>query len=526
MNTTPDMSKENKRSNLLRATSSIGGWTMASRLLGFVRDLFIARLLGASLLADAFFVALKLPNFFRRLFGEGTLSVAIIPVLAEERQQGEAAAHRYLDAMAGLVLTALTLLTLLGILFMPALLLLFAPGFADEPNRWAATVSLARWMFPYLLMISLTAMAWAVLNGYKKFALAAATPILYNVAIVFGAVVLSPMIDNPAFALALGVLLGGLLQLLVQFPALRRLGWRPRPLLNLRAAWRNDGVRRTLPIFGGAVLGIAAVQINLLVGGMLATMLPEGAVSFLYYADRIMELPLALFGIAMGTAILPTLSDHLAKGDREAAQHDLSEGLSWLTWITLPALAGILWLAEPIIVTLFQHGAFTHRDAVESANALRGYGVGLIAFCWARVLAAACYAGKDARNPARFAAIGVAANIVLSLILMQWLAHVGLALATSLAAFVNAGLLFLHLRKSYGRILSRTALRRIRRAVAATLAMLLALAGFEQRLAFPNGILLQFLWLGADILLAFAIFVAVSRLLGEKINLRGLKGAA
>jgi putative peptidoglycan lipid II flippase len=332
--------KSIKRGNtMLRAAAKVGSWTMLSRILGFVRDILLARILGAGALADAFFIAFKLPNFFRRMFAEGTLTVALVPVLAEERKKGEEDAHAYLNALAGLLLAALLIFTVLGILFMPWLLLLFAPGFHDEPDRWYQALHLARWMFPYLALISLSAMSWAVLNAYRKFSVAAASPALLNIALIFAAIVLAPSFKNPAEALAIGVVLGGLLQLAIQFPALKRIGWIPKP------SWRPrmPAISQTMALFGPAVLGVAAVQINILVGTILATLLPTGAVSYLYYADRIVQLPLALFGIAMGTALLPALSDYIANNQHKEAQKELCQGLTWLTWITLPAMLGILY---------------------------------------------------------------------------------------------------------------------------------------------------------------------------------------
>lgn len=499
-------------SALLRATSKIGGWTMVSRILGFVRDILLARVLGAGMLADAFFVAFKLPNFFRRMFAEGTLTVALVPVLAEARLAGEAEAHRFLDALATLLLVVLTLFTLLGMLLMPWLLYLFAPGFADEPERWAMALQLARWMFPYLAMISLAAMAWAVLNTYKRFAVPAASPALLNVAIIFAAVALAPSFDNPALALAIGVLLGGFLQLVIQFPALRRIGWIPR----LNFDFKQPTIIETLTLFGPAVLAIAAVQINILVGTILATLLDTGAVSYLYYADRIVQLPLALFGIAMSTALLPTLSGHLSRGDQAAATDDLRAGLAWLSWITLPAVAGALYLAEPIVATLFERGAFTHADSIATAHTLQAYAVGLIAFCWARLLASACYAGKDAKAPMRYAAISVAVNILLAVILMQFWAYVGLALATSLAAFVNVGLLYTRLRSSYGSLLTSATIRRLLSAVAASAAMLLALTTFSIFWPFPATGPMQFVWLAAAMVGAIAVFLVSALILGER----------
>jgi len=497
---------------VIGAASTVGGWTMLSRILGFIRDVILARVLGAGVLADAFFVAFKLPNFFRRMFAEGTLTVALVPVLADERQKGDEAKNAYLDALATLLLVTLLIFTVLGIIFMPWLLLGFAPGFHDEPDRWHYALKLSRWMFPYLLFISLAAMAWAVLNAHKKFSLAAASPALLNMAIIFAAIVLAPSFHNPADALAIGVVLGGILQLGIQFPALKRIGWIPK----LSFKFNHPAVLQTLRLFGPALLGVAAVQINILVGTILATLLPAGAVSYLYYADRIVQLPLALFGIAMGTALLPTLSDHLANKRDEDARNDLRSGLAWLTWITLPAMAGIFMLAEPIIATLFEHGRFSHEATVATATALKAYGLGLIAFCWVRVLSTACYAGKDARSPMNFAIIGVVTNIILSIILMQPLAHVGLALATSLAAFVNVGLLAYHVRKKQGSIFDRHSGLRMLRAAIACLPMVAFLFALPEFWGFPATKLLQGVWLATAVGGGAIIFFAAAFLSGER----------
>jgi len=486
-------------------------------MLGFMRDILIARLLGASPLADAFFVALKLPNFFRRMFAEGTLTVALVPILAEERQKSEEDAHAYLNALAGMLLAALLLVTVLGILGMPWLLLVFAPGFHDDPERWHETLHLARWMFPYLAFISLAAMSWAVLNAYRKFSVAAASPALLNVAIIFAALVLAPSFANPAEALAVGVVLGGVLQLAIQFPALKRIGWIPKP------TWRPrmPAIAKTMLLFGPAVLSIAAVQINILVGTILATLLPVGAVSYLYYADRIVQLPLALFGIAMGTVLLPTLSEHMANQRLTEARHDLRQGLVWLVWLTLPSMLGLLFLAEPIIRTLFEQGKFDAQDALATSYALQAYALGLIAFCWARVLSIACYAEKDGKAPMRYAAISVAANIVFALLLMKPMGYVGLALATALASFVNVGLLWWRIRRQQGGLLDAACIKRMLRAVLACLPMAAWLYGVGHEWAFPDvskgG---QIVWLALVISSSTAIYFGSSWLLGDGVLLK------
>jgi len=466
------------------------------------------------MLADAFFVALKLPNFFRRMFAEGTLTVALVPVLADERKQSEAEAHDFLNALAGLLLATLLVFTILGMLGMPLLLYIFAPGFHDEPQRWDQTLLLARWMFPYMAMISLTAMSWAILNSYRRFAVAAASPALLNIALIFAAIVLAPAFANPALALAIGVLLGGALQLGIQFPALKRIGWTPRPI------WRiaHPAVKRTLKLFGPAVVGVAAVQINILVGTILATLLPVGAVSYLYYSDRIVQLPLALFGIAMGTALLPALSEHFANNKVESAMNELRQGLGWLIWITLPAMLGLLMLAEPIITTLFEHGRFTHANSIATSQALQAYALGLVAFCWARVLSTACFAEKDSKTPMRFAIISVAANILFAIALMTPLGFVGLALATSLAAFLNVGLLIRHVHKKHGNILDTDGMQRMLRAVLACLPMLLFLFALKTLWLFPpDGKWMQCLWLVVAVIGGFGVFMLAAQLCGERL---------
>jgi len=508
-------SKQNKSNSpssaVLRAVAKVGSWSMVSRILGFVRDIFIARLLGASPLADAFFVALKLPNFFRRMFAEGTLTVALVPILAEERKKSEEDAHAYLNALAGMLLAALLLFTVLGVLGMPWLLLLFAPGFHDEPERWHQALHLARWMFPYLALISLAAMSWAVLNAYRKFSVAAASPALLNVALIFAAIVLAPSFANPAEALAVGVVVGGVLQLAIQFPALKRIGWIPKP------TWRPrmPAIGKTMMLFGPAVLSIAAVQINILVGTILATLLPVGAVSYLYYADRIVQLPLALFGIAMGTVLLPTLSDHMTNKRHEDARQELRQGLTWLVWLTLPSMIGLLYLAEPIVRTLFENGKFDVQDAVATSHALQAYAVGLVAFCWARVLSIACYAEKDAKAPMRYAAISVAANIVLALLLIQPMGYVGLALATALASFVNVALLWRRIRRQQGGLLDAVCIKGMLRTALACVPMLGVLQGIESVWAFPYAEKLwQCAWLATVICSSIVVYFSTSWLLG------------
>ncbi len=487
---------------------------MLSRLLGFARDILLAAILGAGALADAFFVAFKLPNFFRRMLAEGTLSVALVPVLAGQRRRGEAEAHAFLDALATLLLLLLLLLSVAGVVLMPWLLLLFAPGFHDEPDRWHQALLLARWMFPYLALISLAAMGWAVLNGYRRFAVAAASPALLNLAIITVALVVAPSMHNPALGLAFGVLAGGVLQLAIQIPALRQVGWRPRLSFN----WRQPAIVETMRLFFPALMGVAAVQLNILIGTILATLLGSGAVSYLYYADRVVQLPLALFGIAMGSALLPALSSALAEQRSEEARQQLQRGLGWLTWIALPATIGLLMLAHPVISTLFAHGKFDDYDAVSTAHALQAYALGLIPFCWAKVLSAACFASRQAKAPMHYAMVAMVVNVALSILLMRHWQWVGLAMATSLAAMVNVLLLLRKANTLYGEILTPQVWKRIFVAGISVLPMVFWLWAGVRLYAFPHGEgwMLEGTWLAVAIFGAIAVYGGTAWLLGER----------
>lgn len=508
-------SKQDKSNRqLLKRVSTVGSWTLVSRILGFVRDVMIARVLGAGILADAFFVALKLPNFFRRIFGEGTLTVALIPVLAEQKEKSQEEAHQYLNALAGLLLLSLVLFTVLGMVLMPWMLLVFAPGFHDEPERWQQTLLLARWMFPYLALISLTAMAWAVLNSYRKFAIPAATPALLNVGMIIAALFFAPLMENAALALAWGVLLGGVLQLAVQFPALKAIGWVPRP--NLRV--RMPAIARTMRLFFPAVLGTSAVQFNILVGTALATLLPVGAVSYLYYADRIVQLPLGLFGIAMGTALLPTLSDHFAQKQHQRALEDLRHGLVWLSWICVPSVVGLFLLAEPVVRLLFEHGAFDHAASMATTHTLMMYTLGLLCFCWVKILATACYAQHEAKAPTRFAAMSVAANIVFAVLLMDSMLYLGLALATSLASLLNMLLLIHYLQKKHGVLFGVTTLWRMAKSCLAVIPMGIYLWLVATYWCFPaESIWMQAIWLAVNIMGSGVIYASIAHRMGEPL---------
>ena len=434
---------------LLRSSATVGAVTMLSRVLGLVRDVVLANVIGANGNADAFFVAFKIPNFLRRLFAEGAFAQAFVPVLADTREKGGLKAVRELvDRVAGVLGGTLLVLTLLTIFASPVVATIFAPGFLRDPAKLALTGDLIKITFPYLLLISLTGFAGAILNTYRRFAVPALTPVLLNLSLIAAALWLTPAFEEPAFALALGVLIAGFAQLLFQVPALAGIDLVPRP----RWAPEHDGVKRILVLMVPALFGVSVSQINLLLDTVLASLLPTGSVSWLYYSDRLTELPLGVFAIAIATVILPTLSGQRARADDPAFSETLSWAIRSVLLIAIPATVALSFLAEPLLVTLFQYGAFGAQDRVMAAVSLQAYSLGLGAFMLVKVLAPGFYAREDMKTPVRIGIIAMGTNMVLNLLfvlpLLWWfnIGHAGLALATSVSAWLNAVLLYRGLR--------------------------------------------------------------------------------
>lgn len=433
-----------KAPGLLRSSGVVGVMTMLSRVLGLVRDMVIARYFGAGTDADAFFVAFKIPNFLRRLFAEGAFSQAFVPVLSSYRQQQDLTeVRRLVNAVSGTLGLVLLGVTLVAVLGAPALTAVFAPGFLDEPEKFGLASDMLRITFPYLLLISLTAFAGAILNSYDRFAVPAFTPVLLNLAMIAAAIFLSPLLETPVLALAWGVFIAGALQLFFQLPFLMRLGLLPRPKVD----YRHEGVRRVLRLMAPALFGVSVSQINLLLDTILASLLQTGSVSWLYYSDRLSELPLGVFGIAIATVILPSLSrKHAAESTQQFAA-TLDWAVRAVLLIGVPAALALALLAEPLIATLFHYGEVTDRDVIMSAASLRAYSAGLLAFMLIKVLAPGFFARQDTRTPVKIGVIAMVANMVFNLLLIMPLAHVGLALATSLSAWLNAVLLWRGLKK-------------------------------------------------------------------------------
>jgi putative peptidoglycan lipid II flippase len=423
---------------------------MISRVLGLLRDVVLANLIGANGNADAFFVAFKIPNFLRRLFAEGAFAQAFVPVLADTREKdGFAAVRELVDRVAGVLGGTLLLLTVLTIMASPVVATIFAPGFLRDPAKLALTGDLIKLTFPYLLLISLTGFAGAILNSYQRFAIPALTPVLLNLCLIASALWFAPHFEEPVVALALGVLVAGFAQLLFQVPALAGIGLVPRP----RWAPQHEGVKRILLLMIPALFGVSVSQINLLLDTVLASLLPTGSVSWLYYSDRLTELPLGVFAIAIATVILPTLSGQRARADDPAFANTLAWAIRSVLLIAIPATLALAVLAEPVLATLFQYGAFSEGDRMMAAASLRAYTLGLGAFMLIKVLAPGFYAREDMRTPVRIGIIAMGANMILNVAfvfpLMWWfnLGHVGLALATSVSAWLNAVLLFRGLRR-------------------------------------------------------------------------------
>lgn len=448
MNTSPIHAIE--KMQVAKAAGIVGGLTFLSRISGYVRDMVVASFFGAGIYADAFIAAFRVPNLMRRLFGEGSLGVAFVPVFSEYLVQGDRdGADKLTCAALRLLTVILAIAVMLGVLLAPLIVRLIAPGFDGIPEKMQLTVGLTRIMFPYLFFIGLVALAMAILNTLGYFAAPALAPVLLNLAMI-GSILLaasfSPLPGVQIVALAIGVLLGGMLQLGLQLPFLKRL----RIGFNVRGPMFHPGLRKVGRLMLPTIFGSAVYQINIIVGTLLASKLSEGSVSYLYYADRLVQFPLGIFAVALGTAVLPTLSRQAAGRDFFGLKQTFSEAVCLIFFITLPAMVGLAVLREPIVALLFQRGAFDASASQLTADALLYYCMGLWAFAAVRVLLPTFYALQDTWLPVRSAMVSIGANIVLGVVLMKPMGHCGLALATSLASILNFVLLTLSLRLRLG----------------------------------------------------------------------------
>jgi putative peptidoglycan lipid II flippase len=437
--------------NLLKAASTVSLLTLASRVTGLVREQLVAALFGATAATDAFNVAFRIPNLLRRLFAEGAFSQAFVPILAASRvQEGDEVTQRLIDATATVLVWALVLTCVIGVVGAPVLVWLLASGL----ERFDSAVVMTRVMFPYIGFMSMVALGAGILNTWKRFAVPAATPVLLNLAVIAAAWFGVPWFSNsglpPIYALAVGVMAGGVLQLTWQLAALARLGLLPRIGVApsaLRAAWRHPGVKRVLSQMAPALLGVSVAQISLLINTQIASHVGTGAVSWLTYADRLMEFPTALLGVALGVVLLPQLSAAQGRGDADDYAGMIDWGLRLALLLALPCAVALLVFARPLVAVLYHYGAFSERDVAQTVAALMGYGVGLMGLVGVKVLAPGFYARQDIRTPVKIAVVVLIAVQAMNLVFVPWLRHAGLALSIGIGALVNATWLYWGLRR-------------------------------------------------------------------------------
>ena len=430
---------------LFRSTTIVAGMTLISRLLGFVRDVFFAMIFGAGPAFDSFALAFKIPNFMRRLFGEGAFSQAFVPVLAEyRRKRTPEEVHSFVNHIAGTLGVALMLIVVLAEIIAPLIIMVFAPGFIHDPTRFHYSTHMLRITFPYLLLIALTAFAGATLNTFNRFAIPAFTPVLLNVALILVAWFWAPHAAIPIYTVAWGVLIGGVAQLAIQLPFLKRIHMFPIPKLQ----WRDPGVLRVLKLMVPALFGVSVAQISLLIDNFFASFLPAGSISWLYYSDRLTYLPLAVIGVAIATVVLPNLSHYHHSDSTQAYSSTLDWALRLVILAGVPAAVGLFILAGPLITTLFHYDRFTTFDVLMTRQSLWAFSVGLPGFMLVKVLASAFYSRQNIRTPVKIAAGAVLVNLFFNILLIAPLAHAGLALSTSIASLLNAILLFVFLLRT------------------------------------------------------------------------------
>ena len=489
------------------ALGSIGAATLASRVLGFVRDMIVALVFGAGPVTDAFFVAFRIPNILRRLLAEGALSTAVVPVFTEYAStRSREEFRRLLRAALGAALVVLAATVIAGVVAAPWIVRGIAPGFAADSGQERLAVLLTRVMFPYLLLVGLAALAMGALNAEHRFFAAALGPAVLNAGMILAVLALSGHTDPPILSLGIGVLAGGVGQVLVQVPDLRTTGLLVGPSRQLRHPALARMARLLLP----AVFGLAAVQVMVFVNTLLASLLPPGAISFLYYADRVMEFPLGVFGIALASASLPAMSRQAAAGDTAALAGTLNFALRLAIYVCVPATVGLLVLGSPITRILFERGRFTSADTLATTEALAGYAVGLVGFATARIAAQAFYAVGEPGTAVRVGAMSVAANVVAAVALMRPLGHAGLAYASSFGAYVNVLLLLWLARRRFGRLGGRELLASSTRAMAAAVPMGLWCAVGVRLLATRRGVAVDAGLLAVVVAAGAAIFWLVS----------------
>jgi len=438
-----------EKRNITRAAGLMSVATFISRILGYVKDMILAVYFGATGLSDTFFAAFRIPNLLRELFAEGSMSAAFIPVLKEYQQkQGEEEAKKLVRITFTFILIVVGVLCLLGVIFAPQIVSVIAPGFLKSPEKFSLTVLLTRIMFPFLLFISLAALVMGALNAKRIFFVPALAPAMLNIAIIITVVLLIPMLDQPIMAVAIGVAIGGLVQFAFQVPSFLKNNYS----LGLDANFRHPGLKRMSILLIPATLALAVNQINIIVSNVLASYLSEGSITYLYYSMRLIQFPVGIFGVAMGMAALPALSEHALRGDIKRLRDDFSFALRLLFFITIPAMAGLIALREPIVNILFQRGRFDYAATIKTSEALLFYSVGIWSIVGVRLITQTFYSMQDTKTPVKIAVVNAASNLILSVILMRFLQHSGLAFANSLASGISFFLLFYFLRRKLRRV--------------------------------------------------------------------------
>lgn len=511
---------ENK--GITKAAGIIGLATLLSRMLGLVRDIVIANSFGAKAAADAFYVAYRIPNFLRELFAEGSMSAGFIPVFTEYlTNKSKTEARNLARAVFTILFLSLTALTLSGILFAPLIVHVLAPGFLSDPEKYRLTIFLTKIMFPYLLFIGLAALAMGVLNSLRSFLSPALSPVMLNVVIILSVLLISPRLNQPIVGVAIGVTLGGLFQIIMQMPSLKREGMLLTPSINPS----HPGVKKIGNLLIPVSLSSSVNMINNFIGNILASYLITGSVTYLFYGMRFIHFPLGIFGVAMATAILPTLSTHAAHGDMERLRDTFSFGIRLVLFITIPSMIGLIVLRVPIVNLTLQRGEFDYIATTGTAQAVLFYGIGLWAFAGVRMVLQAFYSLQDTRTPLKAGFIGVCSNILLSILLMGPLKHGGLALANSLAASINLFLLVAILRRKLGRIDGRRIMRSLMKILLGSVFMgIIGLVISQDNVWTIGGRLFyKLIILGGGIFLSLIIYVLIMHLLKSE-ELRFLTG--
>jgi putative peptidoglycan lipid II flippase len=501
--------------NLLRVLANVGSMTFLSRILGFVRDTLIARMFGAGVMTDAFFVAFKIPNLLRRVSAEGAFSQAFVPILAEYKsQRTPAETHALISHVASLMGVFLVLVTIAGMLAAPLIVGITAPGFAKDAPKFALTVELLRITFPYIVFISLVSLAGGVLNTYSKFQIPAFTPVWLNVSFIVAILFVAPYFNNSIHVLAWAVFVGGVLQLLFQWPYLHKLGLVPRYELN----WQDEGVRRILKLMGPAIFGVSVAQISIVLNNIFASFLQTGSVSWLYYADRLMEFPTGVLGVALGTILLPSLSKSFVNKTEAEYSQLLDWGLRLTFLLAAPAAVALAVLSKPLVASLFYYGKFSATDVIMTERAVIAYSIGLIGLILVKVLAPGFYARQNVKTPVKIAIFTLIITQILNVLFVFTLGlqHAGLALSVGLGACINAGLLYYHLRRDGIYHLQTGWLKFFSKMTFALLAMAGALYWLALRAGdwLQMATMLKLAWLALLVVAGAVVYFAVLWLLG------------